>query len=646
MATPSMLAPRALPSRFRSATSGGYLSTCSVSVASNSRGTVYGLAQYLTTATKSCVTDRDTIISDEQAVKNEQQTIALQQTSLAATKAGQTVDAATIAQDEQTVTQDQQTVTSDEEALTGTVLKASISGTVTAVNGSVGETVSGGSTSSAAANSSANSAASSSSSSSSSGGFVTIDDLKDLEVVAGFAEADATKIAVGQPATVTLAALPSTEVAGVVTATSPTSVVASNVVTYDKTIALRNPPPTVLDGMTADVSVVVETATNVLEVPSAAVTTTGATSTVTVQKNGKDVTTRVTVGLVGSSTTQILSGVTAAEACGTDRDGLVLVQHDRQLRPDALRWGRWWLRRRRRLRMRSRKLFGQRTGEALDRLRALPPPGTSAPVNSTPARGKRPVVVLRSVSKTYSTGAIEISRAPPGLAERRGRRLRRHHGNLRVWQVDDDRDIIGCLTYRRGGIAGLEGVDVRLLEESDLYADPQPQDRFCLPELQPDTADDCFGERGARARLRRREAERTSRAGNGRAKRGRSRGPQPPPPERDVRRPAASTSPIARALVTAPALILADEPTGNLDTASSDEVMAIFTRLNAEGRTVVIITHETDIASFARRVVRLRDGQIYEDSRIVPVHSGTTTVRREVPTEGVVTSADPGGAVT
>ena len=82
---------------------------------------------------------------------------------------------------------------------------------------------------------------------------------------------------------------------------------------------------------------------------------------------------------------------------------------------------------------------------------------------------------------------------------------------------------------------------------------------------------------------------------------------------------------IARALVTAPALILADEPTGNLDTASSHEIMAIFTRLNAEGRTVVIITHEHDIASFARRVVRLRDGQIYEDSRIVPVHTSDTT---------------------
>jgi biotin carboxyl carrier protein len=281
-------------------------------VASNSKGTSYGVPQYLITATRSCVTDRETIANDGQAVQNEKQTIQLQQASLAATRASQAIDTATISQDEAAVTQDQQTVTSDESALAGTVLTASISGTVTAVNGTVGETVSGGSSSAAASNSSAAGAASSSSSSSSSG-FVTIDNLKDLEVVAGFAEADATKIAVGQPATVTLAALPSTEVAGVVTAISPTSVVTSNVVTYDETIALKDPPATVLDGMTADVSVVVETAASVLEVPSAAVTTTGLSSTVTILKNGKDVTTRVTVGLVGNSTTQILSGVTAGE---------------------------------------------------------------------------------------------------------------------------------------------------------------------------------------------------------------------------------------------------------------------------------------------------------------------------------------------
>jgi putative ABC transport system ATP-binding protein len=67
---------------------------------------------------------------------------------------------------------------------------------------------------------------------------------------------------------------------------------------------------------------------------------------------------------------------------------------------------------------------------------------------------------------------------------------------------------------------------------------------------------------------------------------------------------------IARALVTEPALILADEPTGNLDTASGDEVMQIFHQLNAEGRTIVLITHEADVAAQANRQVIVRDGRI------------------------------------
>ena len=65
--------------------------------------------------------------------------------------------------------------------------------------------------------------------------------------------------------------------------------------------------------------------------------------------------------------------------------------------------------------------------------------------------------------------------------------------------------------------------------------------------------------------------------------------------------------------------MLADEPTGNLDTATSDEIMLMFSRLNAEGRTIVLITHETEIASFAKRIVRLRDGVVIEDSRRMPV---------------------------
>jgi len=74
---------------------------------------------------------------------------------------------------------------------------------------------------------------------------------------------------------------------------------------------------------------------------------------------------------------------------------------------------------------------------------------------------------------------------------------------------------------------------------------------------------------------------------------------------------------IARAIVMEPGLLLADEPTGNLDTATSDQVMDIFEELNNSGSTVVLVTHEMDVASRAQRIVHLKDGLIdYEESRI------------------------------
>jgi putative ABC transport system ATP-binding protein len=70
---------------------------------------------------------------------------------------------------------------------------------------------------------------------------------------------------------------------------------------------------------------------------------------------------------------------------------------------------------------------------------------------------------------------------------------------------------------------------------------------------------------------------------------------------------------IARAIINNPALLLADEPTGNLDTKTSIEVMEIFGKIQQAGNTVVLVTHEEDIASYAKRIVRLRDGMIESD---------------------------------
>lgn len=80
---------------------------------------------------------------------------------------------------------------------------------------------------------------------------------------------------------------------------------------------------------------------------------------------------------------------------------------------------------------------------------------------------------------------------------------------------------------------------------------------------------------------------------------------------------------IARALVTNPSLLLADEPTGNLDTQSSQEIMAILEGLNREGITIILVTHEVDIATHAHREVVIKDGQVLSDRR---THTGSRTV--------------------
>ncbi len=90
---------------------------------------------------------------------------------------------------------------------------------------------------------------------------------------------------------------------------------------------------------------------------------------------------------------------------------------------------------------------------------------------------------------------------------------------------------------------------------------------------------------------------------------------------------------IARAIVNDPLLILADEPTGNLDSRTGEEILALFQELNREGRTVIMVTHEEDVAEHCKRIVRFRDGKLYKDEAVANPIDARDMLAKMIPVE-------------
>ena len=220
------------------------------------------------------------------------------------------------------------------------------------------------------------------------------------------------------------------------------------------------------------------------------------------------------------------------------------------------------------------------------------------------------IVELENVRKTYMTGALEVH-ALAGIS------MTVHEGEYVAIMGPSGSgkstlmNILGCLDTLTSGRYALDGVDVADLDEEDLAAVRNRRIGFVfqqfnlLPSLSAWRNVElplCYS--GTAPALRKERALRAlDRVGLG---------------SRVMHRPGELSGgqqqrvAVARALVTDPALILADEPTGNLDSRSTDDVLNLLDELHAAGRTIVLITHEAEVAEAAERVIHVRDGLVSE----------------------------------
>ena len=261
-----------------------------------------------------------TVQRDAQSVASAKQQVASAKLGLHSAQAGNAVKQApptpaALASSKAGVVQAEINVANARKALAQTTLRAPLAGVVASVSGTVGAQVSGGGTSAAGSSSSSSSGGGGGGGSSSSSGFVTLAQLSGMQILASFSETDAAKLRVGQPATVTVDALPGKQLAAHVVSVSPTATTSSSNV-RDLRRRLR-PRPDERDGPARDDRERRRRhgpQDNVLHVPTAAVTGSGRNATVTVLRNGTQQRLAVVAGLQGDSSTAILSGLEATDS--------------------------------------------------------------------------------------------------------------------------------------------------------------------------------------------------------------------------------------------------------------------------------------------------------------------------------------------
>jgi putative ABC transport system ATP-binding protein len=248
------------------------------------------------------------------------------------------------------------------------------------------------------------------------------------------------------------------------------------------------------------------------------------------------------------------------------------------------------------------------------------------PLSSEHARRRRtPVIQVHGVTKTYAIGQIKVHAL-------RNVSLRIERGDFVAIMGSSGSgkstlmNILGCLDIPTSGRYLIDGVDAGQMDEDDLSDLRNRKLGFVFQSfnLVPRTSAIANVELPlAYAGLN--HAERRRRAAGALGAMGMANRLHHQPSELSGGQQQRVA--VARAIVTNPSLILADEPTGNLDSHSTEDVLRIFGQLNEEGRTVVLITHEPDVAAQAKRTIRLSDGEIVADERSSGVHDRPPALR-------------------